>query len=293
MLAHGLQAVGLPIGIVALHGYQVAVDEVFHLVLRDVVRALVAQHAARAYVVVVVEQLRGVGQYDPLRVDLVERVVRLVLQPHIIKVGGQHDVELAEGVDHPLLLVGVELVLLFLYAAQPSLRPLAVVVEVLVARLPLAEPHELDVAHEQLHLVVGGGPHALQHAVGPLVVHVGDVDKGQRVDGLGLPAAVVSLPGQTEGLAGVGPGLAQVAVALGVGQGVQLVHLIVVGGCTSRKQQGDQHKARQSRRKFQMMSRAAQVRFRLATAAPRVAAGYAECKNTLFPWVLEIKGQIF
>ena len=143
----------------------------------------------------------------------------------------------AEGVDHALLLVGVEFVLFFLDALQPPLGPFAEVVEIFVARLPLTESHQLDVAHEKFHLIVGGLRYALQQTVGMLIVHVGNVDKGQRVERLGLAAVVSALVGEHECLPGQRLRLSQVAVTFGIGRRVQFVHLIILGGRTSRKHQ--------------------------------------------------------
>ena len=196
VLTDRLQAVGLPIRIIGVDGKEETVQQVFYFVLRDFVWVSVAQHASRTDVVIIVEQLGGIGIDHPLWVDLIEGIVGLAGQSHIIEVSGQNNMVFAEGIDHALLLVGIELALFFLYSFQSPLGPLAEVVEVLVARLPLAEAHQLDVAYEKFYLVVGGLRDTLQQTVGTLIVHVCDVDKGQSVQCLGLTTVVSPFAGE-------------------------------------------------------------------------------------------------
>ena len=84
MLADRLQAVGLPIRIVAIDGDEIAVHQEFHFVLGNLALVAIAQYATRTDIIIVVEQLCGVGVDDALGVNLVESIVGLVFQSHII-----------------------------------------------------------------------------------------------------------------------------------------------------------------------------------------------------------------
>lgn len=80
--------------------------------------------------------------------------------------------------------MGRELVRLVVYSAKPAHGAFPINVEVLVARLALAEPHHLYVGHEKLHLVVSLGKHFPQQSGSLGILHTRQTHKSQIVKSL-------------------------------------------------------------------------------------------------------------
>lgn len=143
--------------------------------------------------------------------------------PHI-EIGRGHDAVFAPRIDHPPLLARSELQGGLVDAAQPLGRLLVGVVEVLVARLSLADTHLQDVAHEQFDLVVGDGVDGVAELLGAREVHPHDGHEGQVVERL-ADHAVVAM-GHLECAARIGRGAVEAAVVVVVGQVVVVVGLL-------------------------------------------------------------------
>lgn len=136
----------------------------------------------------------------------------------------RHDAVFAPRIDHPPLLARSELQGGLVDAAQPLGRLLVGVVEVLVARLSLADTHLQDVAHEQFDLVVGDGVDGVAELFGAREVHPHDGHEGQVVERLADHAVVAT--GHLECAARIGRGAVEAAVVVVVGQVVVVVGLL-------------------------------------------------------------------
>ena len=216
----------------------VAVHEVVELALADLRLRPRGDDAACPDVVVVGQKLCHVGLYLAVGVDLADGSDGRLLQSHVIIIGGRDDREFRPCVDHaPPLPVG-EQAFVLLDAVEPLLGFLVVVVEFLVKRLALAETHELDVGHQQLHLVVGCPEHGVEPGVGLREAHLHQVGECEVVQGL-RPSGIVPFR-QSVRPPGIQADGVEVAVMEGVCLVVAGISLLLVGDAACRRQQHGQ-----------------------------------------------------
>ena len=218
-----------------LAGEHVAAHEVVELALADGFLCPGGEDAACADVVVVVQQLRHVGLYLAVGIDLPDGLDGRLFQSHIIIIGGGDDGELCPRIHHAAPLAGGEQALVLLDAVEPLLCLLVVVVELLVERLALAETHELDVRHQKLHLVVGDLEYGVELGKGFREAHLHQVGERQVVQGL-CPSGIVPLR-QPVRPPGIQVDRVEAAVMEGVGLVVAGIHLLLVGDAACRQQQ--------------------------------------------------------
>ena len=99
--------------------------------------------------------------------------------------------------------------------------------ELAVARTALTETHVLHVGHHALHLVVARLQHLIQQLLRLVVLHADDADESLVVASL-RPTLAVTIR-QLVGPDGISLGRVDVAVMIGIRQGIQLVHGAPVG----------------------------------------------------------------
>ena len=223
MLAESLERVGDPKRGARLHGEAVGTHQAVELLLVDLLPRPLGEQSTRSVAVPVVDELGRVGG-KVLLPHPADGLCRLAVEAHIIKIGRGHDAVFAPRIDHPPLLARSELQGGLVDAAQPLGRLLVGVVEVLVARLSLADTHLQDVAHEQFDLVVGDGVDGVAELFGAREVHPHDGHEGQVVERLADHAVVAT--GHLECAARIGRGAVEAAVVVVVGQVVVVVGLL-------------------------------------------------------------------
>ena len=94
VLAHGLQGVGFPKGIMISQGGHIAAQEILKLLLHDVFLRSLRDDATRTDVIIVGQQLRSVSSYFAIGVYLLKCLNALSFQAHIIEIGGSNYIKL-------------------------------------------------------------------------------------------------------------------------------------------------------------------------------------------------------
>ena len=203
-----------------------ATIQVFHLLLADLLWSAFRQDASSANVVEVVEVL-GCVVAHLIEHNLAQGGNGLSLQTYIIIIGGRNDCHLRFGIAEPLqLLLGEQRTFLgnaFLCADGLFAK----LVEGTVIAATLTEAHLLDIADQQLNLIVGSGGDLLQEAVGSGIVHTDHSHKGQVVQCLGALGVVGAR--LLEHCLRVALGCINVTVVRGIGTGIQPIHRSLVG----------------------------------------------------------------
>ena len=142
------------IDIPATLGNNQTTRQVVHLLLVYLLGRSLRQDASGTDVIKIVQILGRIVAHL-VGVQLADGLHRLALQTHIIIIGGSDNGHLRLRIQQSAALVFVQLVALFVDALQGVDRFLAVFVKLAVTATTLAEAHLLDVAHQQLHLIVG------------------------------------------------------------------------------------------------------------------------------------------
>ena len=193
-----------------------------------------SNNAASTYIIMISKELSRIVANLPIWIDEQERIDRLLFQTYIIIIGGSDNLELGGCIDHSSLEVGVQRFWFFLYAMHTSDSTLTIVVKVFVLRLTLTKAHALNISHQQFHLIVGDQSNAVQKFVGILIIHFQYADKSEVVQCFCLACGItISCCQSTFGINRSG---IKIAIMIRIGYFVQLVNILCMWRCTSRKQ---------------------------------------------------------
>ena len=170
------------------------------LFLVDFLLGALGDDSTRAYIVKITQELSCI-LLQLISVDIHQSLARLLFKTYIIIIGGSDNVELALGIDQPVVFAVGQQMLLFVDTAHAAQCTFTMVVELFVLRLTLTEPHELYVGNEKFYLIVGDFGNLSQLLVGTFEIHPNGGHKSQIVERLGS-AGIVSFR-QVESTVGI------------------------------------------------------------------------------------------
>ena len=154
MIGQRLLGLCLEIGIAIALGHTETTVQAFYLLLMNLFRSAISQHSACTDVVEIVQVLGSVVAHL-IGIQLLKSLHTLALQSYIIIIGGSDNSHFRFRISQSLALTLSELVTLFVDARKSLDSLFATFVKLTILRTALTEAHLLDIAHQQLHLIVG------------------------------------------------------------------------------------------------------------------------------------------
>ena len=161
-------------------GNRQTVCQIIHLLLIDVLSTPFGDDSACANVVKIVQILSRVATHL-VGVDGHQSIDRLILQTHIIIIGGIDDGKLRFAIAQTTLLAVVQLVALFVDTLHAGDGAFTEIVKVLVMGTTLTKAHLLHIANEQFYLIVSKFRNVVQGRLRLLIIHLCHLNKGQMV----------------------------------------------------------------------------------------------------------------
>ena len=184
MFCQGFLGLGDKIDVAATLGNGQAATQQPHLFLADIVSRAFGHDASGAGIVEIVQILCRVMAHL-VDVELLHGFDGLRLQTYIIIIGGSDNGHFRLGIAQPLALMVAQHAA-FLVDALLSLDSLlTILVEGPVITAALTKAHVLNVADQQLQLIVGGGTDLLKETVCLAIVHASHRHESQMVQGFG------------------------------------------------------------------------------------------------------------
>ena len=176
-------------------------------------RSAISQHSACTDVVEIVQVLGSVVAHL-IGIQLLKSLHTLALQSYIIIIGGSDNSHFRFRISQSLALTLSELVTLFVDARKSLDSLFATFVKLTILRTALTEAHLLDIAHQQLYLIVGKHNSFCQQTIGLGIIHGDQRNKSQM--GKCLSTSSLITLRKAQGLTGIQRCRIDIAVMIGI-----------------------------------------------------------------------------